>query len=186
MFIRRAEQADAPIIVKHLLLAMEEIVFQFIHSTSKDEAAFFLEGLVTTKNNQYSYENCWVVEYEGKVVATALIYDGSELITLRKPVARRIKKLYGLEFCPENETQAGEYYLDCLAVDADFQGKGIGKFLISYLIEEYNLIKHQNIGLLVELENQHAKKLYLNMGFQVVGEKLLAGKILEHLQINYR
>jgi ribosomal protein S18 acetylase RimI-like enzyme len=36
---------------------------------------------------------------------------------------------------------------------------------------------------LVEKENPGAQKLYLKLGFQIKGEKRLAGKLLNHLQI---
>jgi hypothetical protein len=43
--------------------------------------------------------------------------------------------------------------------------------------------QHQTLGLLVEEGNLNAKRLYLKLGFQSAGKKVVFGKHMEHLQI---
>lgn len=182
MLIRKAKREESKIIANYIFLAMEEIAYQFIGEKSTEKALQFLNNLIEETNNQYSYENCWLVESEHEIVAAALIYDGTRLQELREPVAKKVKVMFNRDFNPEDETEAGEYYIDCVGVNPNQQGKGIGSKIFRFLIDEYVYKRNETLGLLVDQENPNAKKLYLKLGFEVVGEKTLVGKKLEHLQ----
>lgn len=183
MLIRKANPGESEIITFHLMLAMEDIVYQFIGEKSSEKALRFLNSLTLEKGNQYSYENCWVAVSENEIVAVALVYDGARLKELREPVAGRVKSMFNRAFNPEDETQAGEYYIDCVGVNPNRQGKGIGTELFRFLIDEYVVNRNETLGLLVDKDNPNAKKLYLKLGFEIVGEKTLVGKEMEHLQL---
>ena len=184
MLIRKANIEDAEIIATYILLAMEEILYQFIGEKSREKARQFLTNLIGKKNNQYSYENCWVMELNKEVAAVAVVYDGARLQILRAPVAQEIKAMFNKDFNPEDETEAGEVYIDSIAVSPQQQGQGLGAKLLQFLIDEYVIKRKETLGLLVDKENPNAKKLYLKLGFKMVGEKTLAGKRMEHLQLN--
>lgn len=186
MEIRKAGVNDSDPIAECLFLAMEDIVYHFLKSNDRAQGEQFMRGLVGLAGNQYSYENCWVLVENGTVLAAACLYDGALLETLRRPVAAFVHTHYGLDFNPENETGAGEIYLDTLGVLEQHQGKGLGKALLKFLIDTYVNGEGKVIGLLVDKENPGAKKLYLRVGFSVVGEKKLAGKTMEHLQVGNR
>ncbi|MDQ2179367.1 N-acetyltransferase [Marinifilum sp. D714] len=183
MRIRKARAEDSGVIASYMMLAMEDIVYGFIGENSFEKAIQLIECLVRKEANQYSYENCWIVEENKQIVAVANIYDGGSLYDLRKPVADQIKVMFNREFNPEDETQNGEFYIDCIGVNPDWQGKGLGTKLLQFLIEEYVCKKQVPIGLLVDNDNPKAKRLYLNLGFEIIGSKILAGKNMEHLQI---
>ena len=175
---------DAGTIAGCLLLAMEEIVFRFIGERNSQKAAEFMLYFTEKENNQYSYQNCWVAEAGGEVIAAANLYDGAALKKLRQPVMDYIKTRFKRDVEPEDETEAGEYYLDSLGVRPDQQGKGTGAKLLRFLVDEYVLKNRQTLGLLVDEDNPGAKRLYLKMGFTCVGHKVLLGKRMEHLQVN--
>jgi ribosomal protein S18 acetylase RimI-like enzyme len=183
MIIRKATTKDSQEIAFCMLLAMEDIVYKFIGENSTEKALTFLESLIIQKSNQYSYENCWVIENDNKTIAAANIYDGADLKKLREPVAALIKTMFYKELTYEYETQSGEYYIDCIGVNPSYQGKGVGSKILKFLIDEYVYKKNETLGLLVDKENPNAKKLYLKLGFKVIGNKILAGKEMEHLQI---
>jgi ribosomal protein S18 acetylase RimI-like enzyme len=185
MKIRKANPEDAKAIATYLLLAMEDIVYQFIGEKSIEKATRLLTHLAGCRANQYSYENCWVIELDNEVVAVAVVYDGAFVQALRAPVARAIQSMFNRDFNPENETEAGEYYIDCIGVSPHHQGKGLGSKLFHFLIDEYVNKRNGTLGLLVDKANPNAKKLYLKLGFEVVGEKTLAGKCMEHLQYRH-
>lgn len=180
--VRKARIEDSPIVASHILLAMEDIVYNFIAKRCRDEAIRFLESLTKEDNNQYSYKNAWVAESDNSVVASALVYDGAKLEELRQPVIARVKTMFNRQIDPERETQGGEFYIDCVGVAPDQQGKGIGSTMFKFLIDEYVHKGGKTLGLLVDKENPSAKRLYLNLGFEIVGEKELAGRAMEHLQ----
>ena len=183
MIIRKATPGDAEFVAKYLLLAMEEIVCLFIGSKDTVRAAEFMLRFVQQENNQYSYQNCWVAEIDGEVVAAANVYDGARLYELRKPVTEHIGKEFNQHFKPEEETQAGEYYIDSLGVNTIYRGQGVGSKVLRYLIAEYVFKQHGTLGLLVDAENPDARRLYLKLGFKVVAQKLIFGKSMEHLQL---
>ncbi|WP_028298238.1 GNAT family N-acetyltransferase [Olivibacter sitiensis] len=183
MTVRKAVPKDAEWIATYILLAMKDIVYKFIGEKDENKAKEFMLYFTKRKNNQYSYENCWVAEDENKVVAAAILYDGAELSELREPVLHYIKHQFNRDLDLEDETQPGEYYIDSLGVNPDQQGKGIGSKILRFLIEEYVNKDRQTLGLLVDDDNPNAKKLYQNLGFQLVEKKAFAGKTMEHLQI---
>ena len=186
MIIRKATITDSLAISEHIFLAMGEIIYDFIGTTDAKKAMTFLRYFVEKEHNQYSYTNCFVAESNHEIVGTVTIYDGSTLEILRAPITNYIKKHFGIDFNPENETQQGEYYIDSIGVSAKHQGKGIGTALLKFIIDTYVKKNRQPIGLLVDENNPTAEKLYLNIGFEFVGTKMLTGKRMKHLQMKPR
>lgn len=91
MNIRHATPKDAKAIATHLMLAMEDIVYVFIGEQNYDKAFSFLQHFAQLPANQYSYENCLVVEEQGEVVAVVNVYYGGQLSKLRLPIKRTLK-----------------------------------------------------------------------------------------------
>lgn len=190
MNIRRGLPEDSAEIAPLLLLAMEDIVYKFIGAESKKKALDFLETMIFQKGNQYSHENCWIIEDDireenesSRILGVSLVYEGAELNKLRFPVAFYIKENFNRDFNPEDETQPGEIYIDCVAVDPNSQGRGIGSMMFKFLIDYYVKKQKLTLGLLVDNDNPSAKKLYLKLGFKVVSQKSLVGKQMDHMQI---
>ena len=182
--IRKATCEDYKFIAEHLFYAMEDIVYKFIGKEDKESAIQFLEYFAKHTNNQYSYENCFILEYNGIKAGVANLYAGAELAELRKPVLKYIKDEFDRDFIPEDETQSGEIYLDTFGVSPKFRGKGLGTKILTYLIEEFCQRHNQKLGLLVDNDNPKAEKLYLKLGFKKVADKTLMGKPMKHLQIS--
>lgn len=183
MIIRKATIEDSEAIAKFLLLAMDEIIYRFIGEKNPKTAYYFLLHFVETKNNQYSYQNCFVAVENDEIAGAVSIYDGGQLESLRQPIVDYVKLNFNPDFSPENETQSGEFYIDSIGVNPNHQGKGIGSKLLQFLIDEFVTKNHLTLGLLVEDANPNARKLYLKLGFKPVGTKTLVGKKMEHLQI---
>ncbi|HTN45766.1 MAG TPA: GNAT family N-acetyltransferase [Flavipsychrobacter sp.] len=183
MIIRKAKIEDAKDIASFLFLAMEDITYHFIGRENAGEALALLEFLTAQDANQYSYKHTLVAEENGELVGSVTIYNGAKLHELREPVGNLIRLKFNVDFNPEDETQPGEYYLDCIGVKSNQQGKGIGTKLLQFAIKEYVVRRKLTLGLLVDKANPQAKKLYLRSGFKITGEKVLAGKCMEHLQI---
>lgn len=183
MEIRRASSQDSANIANLVIHAMEDIIYSFIGEKSMEKSIVFLTGLIQEKGNQYSFENCWIAADEDDVLAAVIVYDGGKLNELRQPVAERIKIMFNRPLVAEDETEAGEYYIDCLAVNVNAQGKGIGSEILNFLINEYVITQKKTLGLLVDNDNPRARNLYLKLGFQFIKHKSLAGKTLAHLQI---
>lgn len=174
---------DSKSIATCLLFAMEEIVYKFIGKIDFQKAEEFMNYFATKESNQYSYQNCWIAEEDGKVIAAVNVYDGAELKQLRQPIIDYIKSNFKRELEIEDETRAGEYYIDSLGVRPEHQGKGIGSKLLQSLIDEHVIKNGRTLALLVDEENADARRLYVRLGFQSAGKQILLGKTMEHLQI---
>ncbi len=182
MLIRKATPKDADTIADLMLLAMYDIVCEFIGDRGKAKVKAFLQHFIAQENNLYSYEHCMLVECENKICASANVYNGGDFMALSTPVANYIKQNFNPDFIVEPETQAGEFYLDTLAVDSKYQRQGVGTHLLNFIINDYVVNQHKTLGLLVDVDNSEAEKLYCNLKFQYVGEKSLAGKTMKHYQ----
>jgi ribosomal protein S18 acetylase RimI-like enzyme len=165
------------------MLATGEVIYKFIGEKHYANARDFLLRFVKSESNQYSFQNCYVAAEEGGIVAACLVYDGAKLEELRKPVLEYIYEHFDPYLRVEAETQAGEFYIDSLGVAPNQQRRGLGSKVLRFVIDEIVHNNGETLGLLVDKTNAGAKKLYLNMGFQIVGEKELVGIELEHLQL---
>jgi ribosomal protein S18 acetylase RimI-like enzyme len=182
MIIRAAKKEEAQQIAQLMNLAMLEITYQFIGEEDLAKADAFLAYFIARENNQYSYENIFVAEEDGDLLGQISLYDGAKLKALRQPIWDKIKADRNVDYCSEDETKAGEIYLDTLAVSPLAQGKGIGKLLLQFVIEEFVDKQNRVLGLLVDKDNPHAKRLYEKVGFEVVNEIHIFGKEMEHMQ----
>ncbi|MBE9583202.1 GNAT family N-acetyltransferase [Mucilaginibacter sp. JRF] len=178
--IRQATPADAPPIARLIILAMGSLAERFANSTDPQVVIDLFELFAGQTDNQYSYQNALVWEDETGICGMILAYDGAMLDELRNPFLSYIRNKLGFKGVPEDETQSGEYYIDCLAVRPDKQGKGIAKQLINALIAKADELGHKTVGLLVS--NPLAKKLYLSIGFEEKNRVTLLGGQHDHLQ----
>jgi len=105
--IRKATLKDSEFIASNLLIAMKDILYKFIGENNQEKAKEFLLYFSQRENNQYSYQNCWVVEDRNEVIAAVNIYNGAKLNALRKPIFVYIKNHYNNNLIVEEETHAG-------------------------------------------------------------------------------
>ena len=183
MQFRKAQPQDIDFIKDYLFLAMEDLVYYMIGQSDERLGKQLFRDMLALPTSQYSYTNCYVLEKDQKVIAAINIYDGAHLSQLRQPVLDYIYTTYNRKIQPEDETQAGEMYIDTFGVNSNYQGQGIGSQLLQHVID---LIVHQEgktLGLLVDDDNPKAKKLYERLGFKTVGRKTLMGHQLDHMQI---
>ncbi|WP_254562754.1 GNAT family N-acetyltransferase [Dyadobacter diqingensis] len=178
--IRPAKPEDAAAVAPLMILAMGHIAGIFARSENHEDAIPFFDAFFRQDNNQYSYVNTLVFENEAGVVGSVTGYDGKLLRSLRQPILDELHKS-DPDFSPNDETEAGEYYLDCVNVHANHQGKGIGKLLINAFCAHARQLGYHRVGLIVDLENPAAKRLYENLGFAAAGEKDFMGHQYYHM-----
>lgn len=80
----------------------------------------------------------------------------------------------------DDETQAGEYYIDSLAVDTRYRHQGLATLLLRKLIDQKG--RKQPVGLLVDKGNPSAERLYRSLGFEYVNDTTWGGHEMRHLQ----
>lgn len=181
--IRQALPADAPAIAPLLLLAMGSLADYFTSGSNREQQIQLFTLFIQKTDNQYSFENTMVYEENNTILGASNGYDGSKLIQLRKDFVEYITQQYNVDFPEtENETEPGEFYIDCVCVSPVSQGKGIGKKLLSAMLNKGKTLGFSRVGLLVNIHNIKAKKLYEDLGFKVVKNKKFMGDDYYHMQ----
>ena len=203
--IRSAAPSDASEAVPLILGAIGSIAFVLTGTTDRKEAGFILDRFFRQKGNRVSYENALVLEdskdtlepipnhlleRSRNVVGVALIYDGSIARALDEPLEKAAAQKSGLsDYRIPTEAEPSEFYLDTVSVDPRCQGRGFGRDLIEASCEHAQKLGRNRIGLLVDIGNFAAKRLYERLKFQVEGRKQIAGDEYFHmvrdLQLSY-
>ena len=135
--------------------------------------------LVRREDSQYSYKNTLVAMDGDKIVGVAVSYDGCRLQELRQVFIESAKNYIGMDHsCMDDETQAGELYLDSLAVLPEYRCRGIGKDLLLATMKRAKQLGLPVVGLLVDKGNPNAEK-------QLVFLRSLWTTMLEKLSLSF-
>ena len=183
--IRPARRNDYHQVAPLIVQAMEDLACTFANTQNPKDAIPLFEHFFQQKKNQYSFENCLVYEENGEIAGSVIAYDGALLPLYREPFLEYIAQKYNVrDLVIENETLKGEVYIDTLSVYPKHQGKGIGSKLLLAITAQAKEEGHKKVGLLVDLKNPNAKKLYSALGFGTVGKKRLGNSVYHHLQLS--
>lgn len=179
--IRPAQSTDAPLLAQIFIYAIGE---EAARGYCGEDYRSVLITLCQSKGCQYYYGNALVAECDGQPVGGIIGYDGAQLVPLRKVTLDIISRYNPLEVVPQDETEAGEFYIDSLGILPQFRGRGIGRELLKAMCHRATQMGHQRIGLLVDKENPNAERLYRSIGFCEVGHKTFFGHHMKHLVLH--
>lgn len=168
--IRHATPDDAPFIVWGMAAALEMEI-----TDSMLQEGF--EALVKREDVLYSWKNaCVAVSEEGEPIGLLIAYDGAGYRQMRKATSAFISQFVESAFeTMDEETKAGEYYLDSLAVIPEYRQQGIGRNLLAHGIETARREGFREAVLAVDPENINAQRLYRSLGFKDAGEMFIFG-----------
>ena len=180
--IRPASVNDAPVIAQAVAMAIgEEAVVKYCG----EDYLKALAAAASAEDTQYSYRNALIAELDGVPAGAAVGYDGALLETLRAATLSVIRKFNPSVSVADDETQAGEFYLDSISVFPQFRGNGIGKRLLMAMTGKGLALGSGKVGLMVDFENSEASSLYSGCGYQPTGEKLFFGHKMHHMQCTH-
>ncbi len=131
----------------------------------------------------YSYRNALIAWDGDTPLGLCLAYDGDNYHEIRLRTFALFAAIddqkdddMDLEHA-EDETQAGEYYIDSLAVLPEFRRLGIGKQLMEAQIEQGRQLGFSHFTLLVDPVNPNAQGLYSQLGFKYESDCYAFGQI---------
>lgn len=186
MDIRTASKDQSPLIARLIMQAMNyDCCRHFIGPDhTLDEFERVMTDLVASDNSQYSYLNTLVaLNADNRLCGICVSYDGGELHRLRRAFIDAMKSRFDRDFSNiDDETSAGELYLDSLAVVEDCRGQGIATALLGAAKDKAAAMGLPALGLLVDKGNPDAERLYLRSGFEYVGDNAWGGHGMKHLQ----
>ena len=182
--IRGARPDEAARIAGLIIMAMTEECCLHFCGPGHDIRDFrrVMTSLVVRSDTQYSYNNTLVATIEDNIVGICVSYDGALLHLLRQPFIDAAQQEWGMDHSSiPDETQAGELYIDSLAVDPDYRGRGIASLLLRATIDKSRALGLPSTGLLVDVGNPKAEALYNKVGFQYAGTNSWGGHGMKHL-----
>ena len=183
--IEDAQKEQAAVIARLIMEAMNYDCCQWFAGPDHTLEEFhqLITTLVERDDSQYSYLNTLVAITESNNIAGICVsYDGATLRRLRQPFVDGALAVFGRDYSDMNdETTAGELYVDSLCVDKEFRGQGIATQLLEATIAKG---KKMNLptGLLVDTGNPQAERLYHHVGFVYVDDNEWGGHKMKHLQ----
>lgn len=152
------------------------------HELSDDE----LEGVSEICRREdvlYSYKYALIGWLGEEPVGLCLAYDGNNYHETRVRTFAAFAALHPDEdddmdlANAEDETQAGEYYIDSLAVLPAYRRHGFARQLMQAQIALGQSLGHQHFTLLVDPENSEAQRLYESLGFKYESDCYAFGQI---------
>lgn len=191
MTIRNATKEDASLIADAILAAIGEELTAGLageEHTSEDVHDLFA-SLAEREDTQYSYLNSRIAITEnGNPMGVCVSYDGAHLIRMRRPFFKEANSRLGWEMTLDEidalpgETEPDEFYLDTLMTLPEYRGQGVASALIKDA-KEKAIKTGKPLGLLCDIDNSRARRLYDSIGFRYCGLRPFAGHEMNHLQL---
>ena len=182
--IENALPTQAAIIATLIMEAMNHECCQYFAGPRHTTADFhrLMKSLVERTDSQYSYTNTLVALDGTEVVGCCVSYDGARLHRLRQAFIAGVQAAFGMDHSGmDDETRAGELYIDSLAVAASHRGQGIATSLLEATCRK---ARRMNLpaGLLVDQGNPADERLYSRLGFEYVNDAEWGSHPMRHLQ----
>ncbi len=184
-----AQKSDADFIALTVMGALgEELCLSLADGEENlPKVTRLFKRLAESDNAQYSYLNTTIARIGGRPVGALIAYDGRRLHELRKAFVDAANDILNWDITEDefsqrgDETGPGEVYIDSLYVAPEYRGTGIARGLIGHVVSRQPA---ETFGLLVEPENERAKRLYENLGFKKVGVNHFFSVPMYHMQLS--
>ena len=130
-------------------------------------------------NNEYSFENAMMIEYNSKIVGTASGYTLEEKEGFKKKILTQFSggaKLRIMMFSVVGKVLSRflgprgkeDYYLQSIAVSSHIRGKGLGQRLLKHTCKIAVKKGSKTLSLDVSSKNENAIKSYKKFGMEIV------------------
>jgi ribosomal protein S18 acetylase RimI-like enzyme len=177
--IRSAIADDADKSTRLIYMTMGSLADYLLGGDDDGAAKGVISQLFRRQKNRYSHQYTNLAIIDGEVAGLLLSYPGKVLKSLNFPMAR---SMFAVNELPQllrffyrslplikiNEAAADEYFISNLAIFPEFQGHGVGKFLMSLAEKKAKESGLNKCALTVEIKNSHAVELYQYLGYQIV------------------
>lgn len=169
MDIRKATASDAAHLVRFINMAADDLPLHFWRKTvgpDGDPLALGAER-AARETGSFSYRNAWLAEIDGEIAACLLGYPAD---TEPGPIDPDTPPI----FVPLIELEAlapGAWYLNVLATDEGFRGKGLASALLAHAETIATDAGHDTISLITADTHPDARRLYTSKGYQPVARR---------------
>ena len=192
--IEKASPEDSDFIAQTVMGALgKELCMSLAGENNSLEAVHRLFArLGANPKSQYSFNNTYIARTEcGENVGAIIAYDGARLRKLRSEFIDAANEILDWHISEADmlewgdETGPDQIYIDSLFVLPDYRGRGVGLRLIKHVMA-CPVYPDKPFGLLVEKENDKARRLYEKCGFEPVGvSNFFAAPMIHYQNKNY-
>ncbi|MCM1035200.1 MAG: GNAT family N-acetyltransferase [Paludibacter sp.] len=180
--IRPAAFSDAPFVAECVYAALGED-FRNASAEEKRTKLMRMTTICEQEDTLYSWRNTYVAVVGEKLAGALVSYEGARYADLRKNTFQRLGDLVSVEAqTMVDETVAGEYYLDSLAVMPEFRRQGIARELLLDAISRARTYPC-NMATLVVIPDSMAMQFYKTLGFRPENILYLFGE--DYLRMTY-
>lgn len=137
------------------------IVAQGMHM---DDVPSFLRPMTEREDTLYSWKNTKLLKVDGRIAGGLVSYDGGWHEEGKRNTWIIDGKL--LSSGDVEETQAGEYYFDSLAIVPDHWGHGYWRLLFDDAVEIARSKGFQRVALICDEDYPKLGKMYASYGFE--------------------
>ncbi|MGL5531768.1 MAG: GNAT family N-acetyltransferase [Culicoidibacterales bacterium] len=168
--IRQATLADLAQ-VRPLVFRASQLVFADALS-SQDLVAQeqLFNCMYTDEKTKFSYQNTLVYEVDHQICGCIIGYPAELEARYNATMATLVGNGYQFPI----EAIADSYYIDSLAVDSNYEGRGIAKQLIQAVSNSTSL----PVSLLVEVAKPQVQAYYERLGFQANEAVMMFGTLM--------
>ncbi len=177
--IRPAAPNDAQASTELIYMTMGSMADYLLGHDDATEAKGVISRLFQRDKNRYSYQYTDLALIDGQIAGLLLTYSGKVMKSLEFPMAGSV---FAVNELPETlrffyrslplmnikEVEPDEYFINNVAVFPDFQGCGVGKFLMNLSEQKAKEAGLNKCALTVDTENRPAVGLYQHLGYQIV------------------
>jgi ribosomal protein S18 acetylase RimI-like enzyme len=166
ILIRAAQPADAE--RASLLLYSAYIHTQIMYPPQEAQNQFLdrIQIFFRKEGNRCSYQFIQVAELQSEVVGLVLSFGGQDEERLNSALGWQIGR----------ESKDDEWYVDALAVFANWSRQGIGTLLLRAAEQQGLQHRYSRVALNVAQENAQARALYQHLHYIVTAETFLYGQ----------
>lgn len=184
--IRIAEPKDASEAMDLVMIVLRDMELDIFNKLSEEKVKELLvKAYIEEPNYRYGFSNAIVKELDGKVAGVAFGYPDHMEKTIDVPFINLLLEhdlTEEYKLFNDEETFKNEWYLDTLVTSPDFRGQGVARELLDALPELAKQHDRHVVGLNVDKINDNARRIYLNNGFEKVGQIDIANHDYDHLQ----
>lgn len=178
--ILQAKKTDARACISLLRLAMEDAAFYLAGTRDNALCDEILAKFFISDCNRIGHKNIYVYKENDTIVGAMCVYFGGDLDMLDAEILANAKSLNS-DLLLANECEEDEFYIDSIAVDENFRGKGIATKLILHAFSLAKELKHTKVSLIVDQTKPKTLAFYESLGFKNIGTKEIYKHKYNHL-----
>lgn len=183
MNIRKATPDDQLQIAPLVYTAIHEIAYSLTGTSDLQQVLDRLAMWISQPGNRLSYENIWVAETDSTIAGILIAYHGEQAAKLDEPIKTWLRA-QGKPDKLDVETEGDVLYIDSVAVDTAFGGRGIGTNLIQQAIDYARTSNISHVTLNVDQTNPNAGRLYERLGFTKEKEIEISGGRFNYMTLS--